>query len=69
MPDFDGNYLVMVMANMKVGREKEARKLVVEYRSKSQGRSVAGIRAGYRDQSRINLLIEGMKQAGMDWGD
>jgi hypothetical protein len=65
--DFEVTYRVLVAANLGLGRVEQARRLVERYRAIFPASSASDIRAGHKDENRIELLVAAMEEAGMTW--
>jgi adenylate cyclase len=67
---FDATYWMLIAANAHLGRLDEARRHLAGLQAISPGVNLARIRRGQlsRDPQRIEVLIEGMRLAGMPEG-
>jgi TolB-like protein len=67
LPGLSGAHWVLIAANIRLGRDEEARRRLAEYRAAIPQASLGRIRDAHhaREQWRVDLLTDALKQAGM----
>ena len=64
--DFGGIYWVLITANIRLGQIEEAKRLAQIFKSVFPDVTLSRIRESrYRDQARIDIIINAMRDAGI----